>query len=418
MSTLPSTAESSSDESASMSPRERRASLTLASIYGLRMLGLFLILPVFAVYAHHLPGSSKTLIGVALGIYGLGQAIMQIPLGAASDHFGRKPVMIFGLLLFAAGSFLAGATGNLYVIIGGRALQGMGAISAAISALIADSTRDQHRTKAMALVGMTIGLSFVLSLVAGPTLDHFIGVPGIFRLTGVLALLAIAVIVWVVPDAPMTTHAEETQGHWAREVFTAALLRLDFSIFVVNFLQVSLFLVLPVALIRHVGIPLRDHWMVYLPVTVLSFVLAVPGIIWAERHGHMKPVFLGAVAVLMLSMLAMAAGYDHPVVLIAGLFFFFIGFNVMEALLPSLVSRTASPARKGLALGVYNTGQSLGIFVGGTVSGLLAQHAGRPAVFLAGAGLTAAWLFVAAFIQPPPKRRATAPAAERNPRKG
>jgi len=397
-----------------MSPRERRASLTLASIYGLRMLGLFLILPVFAVYARHLPGSSKTLIGVALGIYGLGQAIMQIPLGAASDHLGRKPVMIFGLLLFAAGSFLAGATGNLYVIIGGRALQGMGAISAAISALIADSTRDQHRTKAMALVGMTIGLSFVLSLVAGPTLDHFIGVPGIFRLTGVLALLAIAVIVWVVPDAPMTTHAEETQGHWAREIFTPALLRLDFSIFVVNFLQVSLFLVLPVALIRHVGIPLRDHWMVYLPVTVLSFVLAVPGIIWAERHGHMKPVFLGAVAVLMLSMLGMAAGYDRPVVLIAALFFFFVGFNVMEALLPSLVSRTASPARKGLALGVYNTGQSLGIFVGGTVSGLLAQHVGRPAVFLAGAGLTAAWLFVAAFIQPPAKRRPP-PATGRHP---
>lgn len=397
-----------------MTKHERRSSITLASIYGLRMLGLFLILPVFAVYARHLPGSSRTLIGVALGIYGLGQALMQIPLGSASDRFGRKPVMVFGLLLFAAGSFLAGATSSLYVIIAGRALQGMGAISAAISAMIADSTREQHRTKAMALVGMTIGLSFIISLIAGPTLGHLIGVPGIFRLTGVLALLGIAVVVWIVPDAPMVTHAEETQGHWARDVFTAALLRLDFSIFVVNFLQVSLFLVVPMALIRHVGIPLRHHWMVYLPVTVLSFALAVPGIIWAERRGHMKPVLLAAVAVLALSMLGMAAGYDHPVALIAALFFFFVGFNVMEALLPSLVSRTAPPARKGLALGVYSTGQSLGIFVGGTVSGLLAQHVGRPAVFLAGAGLAAVWLFVAAFIQPPAKRQGPPPATVRH----
>ncbi|MDA8362636.1 MAG: MFS transporter [Gammaproteobacteria bacterium] len=407
-----STADSNPTDPVAMSALERRSSLTLASIYGLRMLGLFLILPVFVVYARHLPNASTTLVGVALGIYGLGQAIMQIPLGAASDRFGRKPVIVFGLLLFAAGSFLAGATGNLYIIIAGRVLQGMGAISAAISALIADSTREHNRTKAMALVGITIGMSFIIALVAGPALDHVIGVPGIFVLTGVLALLAIAVVIWIVPDVPMTIHAEETQGHWARDVFTAPLLRLDFSIFVVNFLQVGLFVVVPVALIRHAGIPLRDHWMVYLPVTVLSFVLAVPGIIWAERHGHMKPVFLGAVALLALSMLGMAVAYDHPVGLIAALFFFFIGFNVMEALLPSLVSRTAPPARKGLALGVYSTGQSLGIFAGGLVSGLLAQHLGRPAVFFAGAILAAVWFVVAGSIQPPARRHA-APASGR-----
>ncbi len=395
-----------------MTALERRSSLTLASIYGLRMLGLFLVLPVFVVYARHLPNATSTLVGFALGIYGLGQAVMQIPLGAASDHFGRKPVIIFGLLLFAAGSFVAGASGNLYVIIIGRILQGMGAISAAIAALIADSTREQHRTKAMALVGMTIGLSFVIALVAGTALDHVIGVPGIFDLTGVLALLAIAVVIWIVPNVPMSTHAEETEGHWARDVFTAPLLRLDFSIFVVNFLQVGLFVVAPVALIRHAGIPLRDHWMVYLPVTVLSFIVAVPGIIWAERHGYMKTVFLGAVAVLGLSMFGMAVAYDHPVGLIAAMFFFFVGFNVMEALLPSLVSRTAPPARKGLALGVYSTGQSLGIFAGGAISGLLAQHSGRPAVCFAGAILAAVWFFVASFLQPPAKRRNPVPAAD------
>ncbi|MGC8808442.1 MAG: MFS transporter [Thiomonas sp.] len=397
---------SPTDPQDAMTPAERRASSTLASIYGLRMLGLFFILPVFAVYAQHLPhGHDKFLVGLALGIYGLTQAIMQIPFGLASDHLGRKPVMVFGLVLFAIGSFVAGASDNLYLIIIGRAIQGSGAISAAISALIADSTREQHRTKAMAMVGMTIGFSFILSLVVGPPIYHAISVPGMFDLTGILALLAIAVVIWVVPNAPMTTHSEEIEGHWARAVFTPALLKLDFSIFVVNFLQVSMFVVVPVALVQYAGIPLLHHWMVYLPVTLISFALAIPGIIWAEKYGYMKPVFVGSVALLVLTMLGFAAGYKHPVALIAALFFFFLAFNVMEALLPSLVSRTAPPNRKGLALGIYNTGQSLGLFAGGAVGGLLAQYASKEGVFLVAAALAALWLIVAATIQPPRRHK-------------
>ena len=388
-----------------MTALERRASLTLASIYGLRMLGLFLILPVFAVYAEHLPlGHNKTLVGVALGIYGLTQAALQIPLGAASDRYGRKPVMMFGLAVFAAGSFVAGASGNLYLIIAGRALQGSGAISAAISAMVADATREEHRTKAMALVGMTIGLSFVLSLVAGPALYDAVSVPGMFEITGVLALVAIAVVRWVVPEVPMVTHSEELEGHWARAVFTAPLLKLDFSIFAINFLQLCMFVVVPVALVKYAGIPLLHHWMIYLPVSVLSFVLAIPGIIWAEKHGHMKAVFVGAVTLLMLTMLGFAAGYRNVYALIASLFVFFVAFNLMEALLPSLVSRTAPPSRKGLALGIYTTGQSLGLFAGGAIGGVLAQHAGSRAVFLVAAGLAALWLLVALTVQPPPRR--------------
>ena len=388
-----------------MTALERRASLTLASIYGLRMLGLFLILPVFAVYAEHLPlGHNKTLVGVALGIYGLTQAALQIPLGAASDRYGRKPVMMFGLAVFAAGSFVAGASGNLYLIIAGRALQGSGAISAAISAMVADATREEHRTKAMAMVGMTIGLSFVLSLVAGPALYDAVSVPGMFEITGVLALVAIAVVRWVVPEVPMVTHSEELEGHWARAVFTAPLLKLDFSIFAINFLQLCMFVVVPVALVKYAGIPLLHHWMIYLPVSVLSFVLAIPGIIWAEKHGHMKAVFVGAVTLLMLTMLGFAAGYRNVYALIASLFVFFVAFNLMEALLPSLVSRTAPPSRKGLALGIYTTGQSLGLFAGGAIGGVLAQHAGSRAVFLVAAGLAALWLLVALTVQPPPKR--------------
>ena len=409
MSTTAPSSPSKSSSAPAMTALERRASMSLASIYGLRMLGLFLILPVFAVYAEHLPlGHNKTLVGLAMGIYGLTQALLQIPLGAASDRFGRKPVMMAGLAVFALGSFVAGASANLYLIIGGRALQGAGAISAAISAMVADATREENRTKAMAMVGMTIGLAFVLSLVAGPALYDAISVPGMFILTGVLALGAIAVIRWVVPDVPMVTHSEELEGHWATAVFTAPLLKLDFSIFAVNFLQLSMFVVVPVALVKYAGIPLLHHWMIYLPVSVLSFILAIPGIIWAEKHGHMKTVFVGAVGLLLLTMLGFAAGYRDVYMLIGALFLFFVAFNLMEALLPSLVSRTAPPSRKGLALGIYTTGQSLGLFAGGAVGGLLAQHGGPRAVFLAAATIAALWLLVALTIKPPPKRNKAA----------
>ena len=385
-----------------MSRTEIRASAALASIYGLRMLGLFLILPVFAIYAEHLPGGSdKSLVGLAMGIYGLTQAMLQIPFGAASDRFGRKPVMVIGLLIFALGSFMAGASSDLHWIIVGRAIQGAGAISAAISAMIADSTRDEHRTKAMAMVGMTIGMSFIASLLAGPALYSAIGVPGMFDLTGLLALGAIAVIIWVVPSAPMVSSTEEREGHWARAVFTRPLLRLDASIFVVNFLQVSLFVVLPSILVRYAGIPLAKHWMVYLPVTVISFALAIPAIIVAERHGRMKLVLVGSVVLLLLTMLCFSAGYTHTDLLMAALFAFFVAFNVLEAVIPSMVSRTAPPSRKGLAMGIYNTSQSLGLFAGGAVGGMVAQRFGEGAVFMVAAALTAAWIPIALAIRPP-----------------
>ncbi|WP_077561820.1 MFS transporter [Polaromonas sp. C04] len=388
-----------------MSAQERRSSITLASIYGLRMLGLFLILPVFAIYTSTLPGGSdQFLVGLALGIYGLTQAALQIPFGLASDRFGRKPVMMFGLVIFAIGSFMAGTAHTLDGIIVGRAVQGAGAISAAISAMIADSTRDENRTKAMAIVGMTIGMSFIVSLIAAPLLYHLIGVPGMFILTGVLAVLAIAVIKWVVPDMPMTTHAKERHASAPRDsVFTPALLRLHFSIFVVNFTQVAMFVVVPVALVQNAGIAVQQHWMVYLPVTLGSFLVAVPGIIWAESRGHMRPVFIGAVALMTLTMLGFAFDYTRPVPLIAALFSFFVAFNLMEALIPSLVSRTAPPARKGLALGIYNTAQSLGLFAGGALGGWIAKAWSGEGVFLACAALSLVWLFVAWSVQPPPK---------------
>ena len=347
-----------------MTPLERRASSTLASIYGLRMLGLFLILPVFALYARTLPGGTNhRLVGLALGIYGLTQAVLQIPFGLASDRWGRKPVMMLGLVIFAAGSFLAGFAHTLPFIILGRAVQGAGAISAAISAMIADATREQQRTKAMARVGMTIGASFIISLIAGPALYNAIGVPGMFFLTGILAIAAILVVKFVVPDIAMHVPAEAPEARVS--VLSPALLRLHFSIFSLNFMQVSMFLVVPLALVDHAGIAIQNHWMVYLPLAIGGFVIAVPGIIWAETRGLMRPMLLAAIALLTITMLGFAAGYRHELGLIVALFGFFIAFNLLEALLPSLVSRTAPPARKGFAMGVYNTAQSLGLFAGG-----------------------------------------------------
>ena len=389
-----------------MSAQERRSSMTLASIYGLRMLGLFLILPVFAIYARGIPGGdNRFLVGLALGIYGLTQAALQIPFGIASDRFGRKPVMMLGLLIFAAGSFVAGVSHTLDGIIIGRAIQGAGAISAAISAMIADSTHDHNRTKAMAMVGMTIGTSFIISLIAGPVLYHLIGVPGMFMLTGVLALAAIGVIKWMVPDVPMSGRAEEVgPGASHESVLTPALLRLHFSIFVVNFTQVAIFVVVPIALLHYAKIPLRHHWMVYLPVTLGSFVLAIPGIIMAESRGYMRAMLRAGVLMMGASMFALAFGYRSEVPLIAELFVFFVGFNLMEALLPSLVSRIAPARRKGMAMGVYNTAQSLGLFAGGAVGGWLAKAWSAEGVFFACAALCLVWLVVAWFVQPPPRR--------------
>ena len=388
-----------------MTSAEKRAASGLAAIFGLRMLGMFLILPVFALYAEHLPGGNNhTLVGLTLGMYGLTQALLMIPFGMASDRIGRKKVIIFGLILFAIGSFVAASATDIYWTIFGRAIQGSGAISAAITAMLADLTREEHRTKAMALIGSTIGLTFAASMVAGPALNHLFGVPGIFAMTGVLALAAIWVVkVWV-PD-PLVSHFHaDAQANPARlkdVLKNGQLLRLDFGIFSLHAAQMAMFVVVPVAL-KNSGLPPVDHWMVYLPVLLGSFLLIVPAIIYGEKRGKLKPVFISAVALMLLAQLALAFGIGHLWSIVGALFLYFAAFNLLEASLPSLISKLAPVSAKGTAMGVYNTAQALGLFFGGVVGGWLAQHVGFHAVFLFCVVLMAAWLVASLSMTAPP----------------
>jgi len=380
-----------------MTALEIRASVSLASIFALRLLGLFLILPVFAVYAQSIPGGTDhTLVGLALGIYGLTQGLLQIPYGAASDHWGRKPVIATGLVVFAAGSFIAALATDIVWTIIGRAIQGAGAVSAAVTALIADSTRDAHRTKAMALVGASVALTFASSLVLAPMLYPLIGVRGLFAMTGVLVVAAIGVLFWVVPAAPRAQAELKSKDEFSTRaaLLDRQLLRLNAGIFVLHMVLMAMFVVLPVLLVQG-GLPLPAHWKIYFPVVMLSFALMAKPLIVAERRGLMRPLFIGSIVLVLAAQLGFLLRVDSVLWMALWLLIFFTGFNILEATLPSLVSRIAPASAKGLALGIYNTAQALGLFVGGALGGVIVARWGSEAVFVFAAIVTAAWWLIA-----------------------
>jgi MFS family permease len=378
-----------------MTPLELRSSLSLASIFALRMLGLFLVLPVFALEAAKYPGGDDPArVGLAMGIYGLTQGVLQIPFGLASDRYGRKRVILFGLLVFALGSVWAALATSLEALIVGRAVQGAGAVSAAVTALLADQTRDVVRTKAMALVGSTIGLMFALSLVLAPFLVSWMGLPGLFALTAVLTLAGMAVVVWWVPAEPERKDAK--RGGLMEVLRHPALVRLDVGVVMLHAVQLAMWVAVP-ALLVQAGLPKALHWQVYLPAVLASFLVMGFTLFPLERRGYLRAVFLASIGVILLVQLGLLWVGDAPTLasLAVLLVAFFCGFNVLEATQPSLASRVAPDHARGAALGVYNTLQSLGIFAGGAVGGLLLKKLGAVGVFSASTGLMLVWLLVA-----------------------
>ncbi|WP_395755699.1 MFS transporter [Edwardsiella ictaluri] len=388
----------------SMTPQERRATWGLGCVFSLRMLGMFMVLPVLTTYGMALNGASETLIGIAIGIYGLIQALFQIPLGLLSDRIGRKPLIIAGLLIFALGSAIAAVTDSIWGVIHGRALQGSGAIAAAVMALLSDLTREQNRTKAMAFIGVSFGIIFAIAMVLGPIITHACGLSALFWMITVLALAGIVITLAIVPCADthlLNRDSGIVHGSFSRVLNNSRLLKLNIGILCLHTLLMSSFVALPLALER-AGLAANMHWVIYLVTMLISFVAVVPCIIYAEKCRRMKRVFMSCVALLFCAEVLMWLSGTRLWGLIVGIQLFFMAFNVMEAILPSLISKESPAGYKGTAMGVYSTSQFIGVALGGGLGGWLYALQGAGLVFIAGALVAAFWFLISRTMKEPP----------------
>lgn len=387
-----------------MTPIERKAAFSLAGIFSTRMLGLFMILPVFALYGETLEGATPFLIGLAIGIYGLTQALLQIPFGMLSDRIGRKPVIYAGLAIFVVGSVVAAMSDSMMGVIIGRAMQGAGAIAAAVMALAADLTREEHRLKAMAIMGMSMGVSFSIALILGPVVSGWVGVSGIFWLTAILAIIGMIILAVVVPNPAVSRFhrdAEPDPSKFKDVLKDKELLRLNYGIFSLHLILTAIFVVVPLSLRDKVGLPSDDHWMVYLGVLLVAFAGMVPFIIIAEKKRKMKQVFTGATVLLTIAVLTMGVVNGSLVGMVFALLCFFLAFNLLEASLPSLVSKIAPADKKGTAMGVYTSSQFMGAFVGGVSGGWLYGEYGAGAVFALCGLMASIWILLAGTMKQP-----------------
>jgi predicted MFS family arabinose efflux permease len=378
-------------------PLERRASFSLASIFAFRMLGLFIVLPIFSLYAQHLSGATPFLIGLAMGVYGLTQALLQIPFGVLSDYYSRKKVIALGLIIFAAGSLTAALAHSITMLIIGRALQGTGAVGSATMALVADLTREQQRTKAMAIIGITIGFSFYLGMILGPFLNQWLSVPGIFGLTAGLGFLGLVILTIAVPSSPSAPQSarESITQQLQRVLQCPALSRLNLGILILHALLTVNFIVIPIALHNQLGLASQQLFYVYLPVLIAACILAIPLLIFAEKKQKERALLLGSIIVLLLTELMLFILPTSSFNIIANLILFFTGFTILEALLPSMASKAAPVAYRGTAMGVYSSAQFLGIFVGGALGGWLYGKYSLPGVFFAGTLMAGFWFLIA-----------------------
>ena len=387
-----------------MTPVELRATWGLGTVFSLRMLGMFMVLPVLTTYGMALQGASETLIGLAIGIYGLAQAIFQIPFGLLSDRIGRKPLIVGGLLLFVLGSVIAACTDSIWGIILGRALQGSGAIAAAVMALLSDLTREQNRTKAMAFIGISFGVTFAIAMVVGPVVTHALGLHALFWMIAILASLGIVITLLVVPSAShhvLNRESGMVKGSFRKVMANPRLVKLNIGIFCLHVLLMSSFVALP-GQFEQAGFPAPEHWKVYLSTMLIAFAGVVPFIIYAEVKRRMKRVFVGCVGMIVIAEIVLWGAEGHFWTLVVGVQLFFFAFNLMEAILPSLISKESPAGYKGTAMGIYSTSQFLGVAVGGSMGGWVFVHFDAQTVFLVGAMVAAAWLFVSMTMQEPP----------------
>ena len=388
-----------------MTGTELRATIVLAGVFALRLLGLFMVYPIFTLYAARYPGATPAMIGLALGAYGLAQGLLQMPFGLLSDRIGRKSVISVGLALFGAGSVIAALSHTIKGVLIGRVIQGAGAVGSSILALAADLTREEMRTRAMAVIGMTIGLSFLIAMLSGPALAAAYGLSGVFWVTAGLAVLGILLTLFATPKSPARLvrrrGAEAVPALLGRVLADGELLRLNFAIFALHAILTASFLVAPPILAHTFRLGTAEQWKLYLPVLLASVVLMVPAIAIAESRGRMKEVFLAAIGLLLVSVLLLGLMGQDAVAAAAGLVIFFTAFNIMEAMLPSLITKIAPADAKGTATGVYSSAQFLGIFAGGAAGGLIFGTAGARGVLLTAVGLCVVWLGVAATMRRP-----------------
>ena len=386
-----------------MTPIERRTVTTLALIYALRMFGLFMVLPVLVIFANNYEGATATLIGVAIGAYGLTQALLQLPFGIWSDRIGRKPVILIGLTIFTLGSALAASADTIWMLIAGRALQGAGAVASTLMALMTDLTQEENRTKAMASIGASIGLSFTLAMVVGPVLAGWLGLSGLFALTAVFSIAAMGLLLVAVPTPKKQVRSRDSRAFYHQlgdVVKDGQILRLSYGIFALHAILVACFVAVPVMLLS-AGLAQELHWQVYLPVMLVSFVFMLPFIIIGEKKQKMKQVLFSAVVILGISIVWIALSGGQLYGLVFGLWLFFVAFNILEASLPSLISKFAPAGFKGSAMGLYSTSQFLGAFVGGLMGGLLSEHISLAGVFWGMTPLIIIWAFMVMTMERP-----------------